>query len=89
MLGHESNGLLVADLALAQSQLSVHGFARSEQVARRFSGLANKLAQRILSERLDVKVDALELDSAGVEQLGQPAAGGAGAFLVDGDLGHR
>src|SRR4051812_6799405 len=88
MLGHQRHRLFVADLALVQTQLAVDRLSLPEQLAGRDAGAADELTQLVARQRLDVKIDALVVDPAPVEDFGELAARAARALLVDDQIGH-
>src|SRR4051794_14971796 len=89
VLGHQADELVVGRRVVDEVELGGEGLAGAQHVARPGAGLAQQLAQLGLGQTLDVVLDPIEVDAALLQQLGQLAARRAGAFLVDGQLGHR
>jgi hypothetical protein len=69
MLDHERNDLVIRELALTQTQLSIYRLAGAQYIARRQLHLAEQLRQLLPGQWLEVVVDLLKRDATLPEQL--------------------
>ena len=86
MLDHQGDDFVIAEVFLAQTQLSIDRFAGAEQVARLDAHLLDQLSQFLCTQRLEIIVDLAEVDAALTEQLVQLATFRSSWFLVDCDF---
>src|SRR3954447_7002174 len=76
-------------LVVLEGQVLRARLTRAHEVARPRARLGHQRAELVQGKRLDVVLDPVEVDPALLEELREPPAGGAGALLVDDDVGHE
>jgi hypothetical protein len=86
MLDHKSDNLVVRKLSPGKAQLAIHRFARSQQVSRRDSHLANQFGEFFLTQRLRVVIHFFKRYAALTEESIHLAALGARWLFVNRDF---
>src|SRR3954452_15573627 len=86
---HQGDQVVIREVALAEGERRVGRLLDAQCLRRAQPRLRQQRADLLLGQRLDVVVDALEVDPSTLEQLEQPPARRARRLLVDGQAGFH